>query len=105
VANVRHLQTNFISPQFHLIHDDNFETILNDTPLDHLPTDQCLLEIFDTSREVYADIERSDDGAIVYAPHPLDNIWLDESAMRRKLNLLRVALRHVIDGDLRPSLL
>jgi hypothetical protein len=34
VTNVRHLQTNHVSPQFHLIDDNNFETILNDTPLD-----------------------------------------------------------------------
>jgi hypothetical protein len=39
--------------------------ILNDTMLDHLLTDQCLLEIFDTSHEVYADVKLSDNGAIV----------------------------------------
>ncbi len=78
VANVRHLQTNHGSPQFHLIHDDNFETILNDTPLDHPLSDERLLDIFDTSREVYSDIERSEDGAIIYTPPPLDDIWLDE---------------------------
>jgi hypothetical protein len=84
VANVHHLQTNHISPQFHLIHDDNFETILNDTPLDHPLPDQRLLEIFNTSREVYADIEQSNDGAIVYAPPPLNDIWLDEGKRHEK---------------------
>jgi hypothetical protein len=77
-ANVRHLQTNHVSPQFHLIHDDNFETILNDTPLDHPLSDKCLLDILETSCEVYSDIERSEDGAIFYTPSPLDDIWLDE---------------------------
>ena len=73
VANVRHLQTNHVRPQFHLIHDDNFETILNDTPLDHPLSDKCLLDIFETSCEVYSDIERSEDGAIVYTLPPLLN--------------------------------
>jgi hypothetical protein len=73
VANVRHLQTNYVSPQFHQIHDDNFETILNDTLLDHPLSDERLLDIFETSREVY-----SDDGAIVYSPPPLEDIWLDK---------------------------
>ena len=78
VANVRHLQTNYVSPQFHLIHDDNFETILNDTPLDHPLSDERLLDMFETSCEVYSNIERAEDGAIVYSPPPLDDIWLDE---------------------------
>ena len=44
VANARHLQTNHVSPQFHLIHDDNFETIRNDTLLDLPLSDKCLLD-------------------------------------------------------------
>ena len=31
-----------------------------------------------------ADIERSEDGAIVYTPPPLDDIWLDEGERREK---------------------
>jgi hypothetical protein len=67
-----------------LIHDDNFETILNDTPLDHPLSDERLLDIFETSREVYSNIERAEDGAIVYSPPPLDDIWLDEGERREK---------------------
>jgi hypothetical protein len=84
VANVQHLLTNHISFQFHLIHYDNIETILNNTPLDHQLSDQRLQEIFDTSREVYADIDHSDNDAIVYAPPPLDDIWLDERECHAK---------------------
>lgn len=84
MANVRHLQTNHISPQFHLICNDNFETILNDTPLDHPLSDQRLLDIFDTSCKVYANIERADNGAIMYGPRPLDDIWLDEGERHEK---------------------
>ncbi len=84
MANARHLQTNHISPQFHLIHNDNFETILNDTPLDHPLSDQHLLDIFDISHKVYADIEFADNRAIVYAPPSLDDIWLDEGERHKK---------------------
>jgi hypothetical protein len=104
VANVRHLQTNYVSPQFHLIHDDNFETILNDTPLDHPLSDERLLDIFETSREVYSDIERAEDGAIVYSPPPLDDIWLDEGERREKrLEVAKERLVLVTVGNLKPS--
>ena len=43
VANIWHLQTNHVSPQFHLIHDNNFENILDDTPLDHPLSDKHFL--------------------------------------------------------------
>jgi hypothetical protein len=104
VANVRHLQTNYVSPQFHLIHDDNFETILNDTPLDHPLSDERLLDIFETSREIYSDIERSEDGAIVYTPPPLDDIGLmKESDVRSASRLLKSVLVLATVGNLKPS--
>ncbi len=80
-----------------MIHDDNFETILNDTPLDHPLSDERLLNLFDTSREVYSDIKRSEDGAIVYTPPPLDDIWLDEGKRRQKQ--LEVAKGHARARD------
>jgi hypothetical protein len=58
--------------------------ILNDTPLDHLLSDECLIDIFETPCEVYLDIERSEDGAIIYTPPPLDNIWLDKGKRHAK---------------------
>jgi hypothetical protein len=90
-ANVRHLQSNHVSPQFHLIHNNSFKTIRNDTPLDHHLSNLRLLDIFDTSREVYSEIERAEDGAIVYTLPPLDDIRLDESKCREKC--LEVAKR------------
>ncbi len=47
-------------------------------------SDERLLDIFKTSREVYSDIERSEDGAIVYTPPPLDDIWLNEGEHHEK---------------------
>ena len=75
-----------------MIHDDNFETILNDTPLDHSLSDERLLDIFETSCEVYSDIKQSEDGAIVYTPPPLDDILLDEGERREKR--LAIAKEH-----------
>ena len=49
VAKVRHLQKNHVSSQYHLIHNNNFETILMDSPLDHLLSDMTITELFDIS--------------------------------------------------------
>ncbi len=61
VALVRHLQTNHASPQFYIIHNDNFETVLNDAPMDHDLTDSLINELFEDSQEVYLEIEISSD--------------------------------------------
>ena len=41
-AMVCNLQTNHVSPQFHLIHDDNFNTIINNLPMDHHLSDMLI---------------------------------------------------------------
>jgi hypothetical protein len=84
VALVRHLQTNHVSPQFHIIHDDNFETILNDSPMDHDLADNIINKLFEEAREIYSEIEFSSDGTVIYKPPHLDDIWLDESERRAK---------------------
>ena len=84
VALVRHLQTNHVSPQFHIIHDDNFETIINDEPMNHELTDSLINELFENSREVYSEAEIDSDGRVIYMPPPLDDIWLDEAERRAK---------------------
>jgi hypothetical protein len=84
VALVCHLQTNHVSPQFHIIHDNNFETILNDEPMNHDLTDVLINELFENSREIYSEAEIDSDGRIIYMPPPLDDIWLDETERRAK---------------------
>jgi hypothetical protein len=72
--------------------------------LDHPLSDERLLDIFETSREVYSDIERAEDGAIVYSPPPLDDIWLDEGERREKrLEVAKERLVLVTVGNLKPS--
>ncbi len=74
------------------IYDDNFKLILNDTPLDHPLSDERLLDIFETSCEVYLDNERSEDGAIIYTLPPLDDMWLNKGKHHAKQ--LEVAKEH-----------
>jgi hypothetical protein len=99
VANVQHLQTNHVSPKFHLIHNDNFETILNDTLLDHSLSDKRLLDIFDTSCEVYSEIERAAQKmAQLFTRCLLLMIsgWMKVNAVRGSaLKLQKNVLRHV----------
>jgi len=47
---------------------------------------RCLTNayIFETSREVYSNIERAEDSAFVNTLPPLDDIWLDEGKHREK---------------------
>jgi hypothetical protein len=81
VAMVCNLQTNHVSPQFHLIHDENFEKIMNNLPMDHHLSDTLIEKLFDISQEVYLEIEikQCADGTVTYKPPPLDDIWLDEA--------------------------
>ncbi|KAL7529135.1 hypothetical protein ACHAXR_002811, partial [Thalassiosira sp. AJA248-18] len=83
VGNVRHLQTNFVSPQYHLVYDDLFQTIFNGG-YSATETDSIFDELFENARDVYSPIEHDKDGAIVYEPPPLDNIWLTEEERREK---------------------
>jgi hypothetical protein len=84
VALVRHLQTNHVSPQFHIIHNNNFETVLNDAPMDHDLNDTLINELFEDAQEIYLEIEISPDGTVLYKPPPLDDVWLDKSERRAK---------------------
>ena len=49
VSMVCNLQTNHVSPQLHLIHDDIFEKIMNKLPMDHQLSDMLIENLFDIS--------------------------------------------------------
>ena len=75
VGLVRHLKTGHISPQWHLVFDDKFETVYSSGQ----PTaevDKICTELFESGRELYAEDEFDDDGILIYQPPPLDDIWL-----------------------------
>ncbi len=77
VANVCHLSMGYVSPQFHLVFDDLFETVFitgNDALLD----DICN-HLFDSDRNFYLyDDEITYNDPLVYHPPPLDEVWLSE---------------------------
>ena len=82
MANVRHLTTNFISPQFHLVFDDLFETV-NRIGDDDLVIESICNELFQLNRELFAEEELDEAGNIIYQPPPLHEVWLDEAGRRQ----------------------
>lgn len=88
VAKVRHLVTGHISPQYHVVFDDLFQTVFNDAQHDEV-TDAICKELFEDSRDIYVEPEYDDDGHLVYSPPPLDEIWLTEPERRERKQRLR----------------
>lgn len=88
VANVRNLSTGFVSPQYHLVFDDNFQTVFSDGEND-AALDIICNHLFETSRDRYVDAaETDDDDVIIYHPPPLDDVWLEEPERRERRNEL-----------------
>ncbi len=69
VANVRHLSTNFISPQFRVVFDDLFETV-NRIGVDKPVIESICQDLFQLNRELYAEEELNEAGNIIYQPPP-----------------------------------
>jgi hypothetical protein len=78
VANVRHLTTGFISPQFHVVFDNLFETV-NCTGVDDQVVESFYNGLFQRNRELYAEDELDEVGNLIYRPPPLHEVWLDEA--------------------------
>jgi hypothetical protein len=82
VANARHLSTNFISPQFHVVFDDLFETV-NMTGVNEPVIESICQDLFQLNRELYAEKELDKAGNLIYQPPPLHEVWLDEAGQRQ----------------------
>ncbi len=82
VANVRHLTTGYISPQFHVIFDNLFETV-NCTSVDDRVVESICNGLFQRNQELYAEDELNEAGNIIYQPPPLHEVWLDEAGRRQ----------------------
>ncbi|KAL7478274.1 hypothetical protein ACHAW6_004049 [Cyclotella cf. meneghiniana] len=77
VALVRNLHTGYVSPQYHVVFDNKFETVfLDGKTSDEL--DKICNELFVNSCECYAEEEYDEDGVLIYKPPPLDEVWLSE---------------------------
>jgi hypothetical protein len=78
VANVWHLTTHFISPQFHLVFDDLFETV-NGFGVSGDAVEPIYDELFQLNRELFSEEELDEAGNIIYQPPPLHEVWLNEA--------------------------
>jgi hypothetical protein len=78
VANVLQLLTNFISPQFHFVFDDLFETV-NRTGVDEPVVESICQDLFQLNRELYSEEELDKAGNLTNQPPPLHEVWLDEA--------------------------
>jgi hypothetical protein len=78
VANVRHLSTNLISPQYHVVFDDLFKTV-NRNGVDEPVVESICQDLFQLNRELYAEEELDEAGNLIYQPPALHEVWLDEA--------------------------
>ena len=83
VGTVRNLTTGYISPQFHLVYDDLYETVIRTKDDEHEFNTICD-DLFKFNRDWYAEEEFDDDGKLIYRPPPLEDVWLDEQGRRER---------------------
>ncbi|KAL7468693.1 hypothetical protein ACHAXS_008919 [Conticribra weissflogii] len=83
VPLVLNLKTGKISPQFHVIFDDRFQTVpsLQDSVAD---IDAAFGKLFTTSTEFYLDTEVDSAGRQLVPRPPLDDDWLDEEELSQR---------------------
>ena len=85
VAMVRNLGTNFVSPQFHVVFDEKFSTIQNDTRLEDSAVEPIFNDLFETCKDYYGEEGRPPEGAVQSdPPMELGGEWLTEAERRDK---------------------
>ena len=82
VANVWHLKTGCVIPQYHVVFDDLFETVFSSGANNAL-IDSICENLHGTSCEVYATNEYDAHDNLVYKPPPLDEVWLDAQGLKQ----------------------
>ena len=87
VAKVHHLSTRFVSPQYHVVFDDKFETVFS-SGFDDEVVDAICNRLFESNKDIYVEPEFNFDGELVYSPPPLDEIWLTEPERRERIDKL-----------------
>jgi hypothetical protein len=84
------LGTGYVSPQYHVVFDDLFDTVFSSGSDDDLVGSICK-NLFRKRCEVYAFEEYDVEENLVYKPppSPLDEVWLDaeEGRQQRQLEL------------------
>ena len=96
VGNVRHLKTGHVSPQYHCVFDDLFETVFASAPNKEVLFEAISNLLWENNRELYAEDEFDNGGNLIYTPPPLDNVWLTEPERRdRNARLKEQRIRRV----------
>ena len=70
------MKTGYVSPQYHVIFDNLFETFFSSGACNAL-VDSICKNLYGTSCEVFATDEYNANNNLVYKPPPLDEFWLD----------------------------
>ena len=97
MALVRHLGTGYVSPQYHVVFDDLFETVFS-SGADNDLVDSICENLYGTSCEIYATDEYDADDNLVYKPPPLDEVWLD--AKGREQSKVDLRMQHKQNEEL-----
>ena len=93
---MRHLQTENVSPQYHCVFDDLFETVFASAPNKEVLFEAISNLLWENNRELYAEDEFDNGGNLIYTPPPLDNVWLTEPERRdRNARLKEQRIRRV----------
>ena len=90
MVNVCNLSIRYISPQFHLVFDDLFETVIR-TKDDESVFNTIHNDMFELNRDWYDKDEHDDNGKLFYRPPPLEDVWIDEQGRRN--------LRHELENQ------
>ena len=95
VALVRHLGTGHVSPQWHVVFDDKFESVFSTGCMSDDDFDRICSTLYDESRDWYLEPEDfDDDGDLVYEPPPLDEVYLNEEERRERKERLHQHRSH-----------
>ncbi len=73
VANVCHLLTGHVSPQFHVVFDDLFKIVIQDRDNDPIVNSICD-GLFERNQELYLEEEFDTDDNLIYKPPPLQEV-------------------------------
>jgi len=71
-----------VSPQFHVVFDDLFETVICNGDNDAVVNSICD-GLFNQNSELYVEDELDADDMLIYKPPPLHEVWLDETGRRQ----------------------
>ena len=82
VANIWHLKTGYVSPQYHVVFDDLFETVFS-SGADNALVNSICENLYGTSCKIYATDEYDAHDNLVYTPPSLDEVWLDEEGCKQ----------------------